>query len=183
MVLGKVPKSGVALSSGGQAIEMGAYEMGAEKSAEKRARELENEYMKWKNTNLAEKVGFFAVFNGFRDLLAKLSPGAVKLYIFLGLASHNWRGFSYYSISHTAKYLGVSTRTVQNWLKELEEKGLIERLQHTRSGIARTYLRPYTAKATRRSVTLPDEEFVVNHEKEDDADDTSGVDNFFEEGG
>ncbi len=105
---------------------------------------LKIEYELWKKNNLS-KQGYFIVFQDFkdRDLLKKISGSALKLYIFLGLHSGNFTGESWVSISTIANYFDKDPRTVSHWIKELEELGLIKRIQFSRTESAHTYLRPY----------------------------------------
>ncbi|MHB1043342.1 MAG: helix-turn-helix domain-containing protein [Eubacteriales bacterium] len=104
---------------------------------------LTNSYGEWKTKGL-EKGGYFVIFNGFKTpFLKKISGKALKLYIYFGIHSGNYTGESWHSIETIAGFFGVSIRTVQNWVKELEELGLIERLQKKPNSVAYTYLKTY----------------------------------------
>ncbi|MBF2710053.1 hypothetical protein IR213_15890, partial [Flavobacterium soyangense] len=77
-------------------------------------------YGNWKKDSLDSK-GFFVIFNGFleKDYLKKISGGALKLYIYLGINSDNSTGESFYKLKSIAEYFNVSERTISNWFKEL----------------------------------------------------------------
>src|SRR5699024_924430 len=108
-------------------------------------------YEHWKRESL-DNSGFFVIFNGFSDeisaidhktLLQKISGGALKLFIFIGLKSNNYTGESYYSIKSLFKYFNVSERTINNWFRELEKLNLIYRTQLEYGGVSHTYLQIY----------------------------------------
>lgn len=103
---------------------------------------LKKQYREWRLKKKADRATFFPVFSEFVDHLNDLSPGAVKMYVFIGLKSSNMEGESFYDIAKMAEFLGVSTRTVSSWIKELEEKNFIARYQLQTNGVARTFLRP-----------------------------------------
>lgn len=101
---------------------------------------MEN-WVKWKTFNQKANTIFFPIFKDFEDsALRDISGGACKLYIFLGLKARN-TGESWYSIQSMAEFLKVSTRTIDKWLQELEDRGLIARDRHSVSST--TYLLPY----------------------------------------
>lgn len=96
----------------------------------------------WKLFNRDAKAIFFPIFKEFGEThLKDISGGACKLYIFLGLKSRN-TGESWYSISTMADALGVKTRTIDKWLQELSDRGLIVRDRHSLTST--TYLYPYS---------------------------------------
>ena len=78
-----------------------------------------------------------------KNILNQISGNALKLYIFFGISSHNETGESWYSLEYIAKYFGKSTRTISNWILELEKVKLIKRIQLERDGVAHTFLKPY----------------------------------------
>ena len=110
-----------------------------------KAQSFEKQYSDWKSASL-NKGGYFPVFTAFKErfLLKELSGNAVKLYLYLGLYSGNDTGKTWISIESMAKYFGKSPRTVSNWLRELEEAKLIERMQMEKDGVSHTFLRPYS---------------------------------------
>ena len=69
----------------------------------------------------------------------------MKLYIFFGIHSNNSTGESYYSIKQISLYFGKSERTINNWIKELEDVNLIKRYQLSYNNVAHTFLQPYDA--------------------------------------
>lgn len=96
----------------------------------------------WKDLNHSASNIFFPVFKEFLDYHLKiLSTGAIRLYIFLGLKAKS-TGDSWYSVKSMAEYFEVRTRTIDNWLQELEDAGLIYRERTSTS--SRTYLLPYS---------------------------------------
>ncbi|MZP28410.1 HTH domain-containing protein [Heliobacterium undosum] len=113
-------------------------------SNQEKANRLCEEYKKWKTSSL-ELFGFFPIFVTFKEtfLLRNLSGNALKLYVYLGLMSKNLTGEAWVSVETIARYFERSTRTIDNWVKELEEIGLIERMQMKPNDVAHTYLRPY----------------------------------------
>lgn len=107
-------------------------------------------YHSWKKESL-ENSGFFVIFNGFADnkdenqqaILQKITGGALKLYIFLGIKSKNYTGESFYSIKSLAKYFGKSERTINNWFRELESLNLIYKIQLQFNEVSHTFLQIY----------------------------------------
>ncbi|MDH9922590.1 helix-turn-helix domain-containing protein [Staphylococcus hominis] len=108
-------------------------------------------YEMWKKDSLDTK-GFFVIFNGFLDnnYLKRISGGALKLYIFLGIKSKNDSGESFYNIDSIANYFEVSTRTISNWFLELEKLNLIERYQLEFNSVAHTFLNTYDSGLSRK---------------------------------
>lgn len=105
---------------------------------------LKKDYEKWKNKSLQEQ-GYFPVFSSIKEnfILREISGNALKLYIYLGLHVKNNTGECWISIDTMAKYFNKSPRTISTWIKELEDKELIERMQMQKNGVAYTFLRPY----------------------------------------
>lgn len=103
-----------------------------------------DKYKKWKKYSL-QNEGYFPVFSGFKEkyYLRNLSGGAVKLYIYLGLASKSWTGETWVSLTQMAAYFQCSKRTINNWLKELQELGLVKRMQLELDGPCYSFLQPY----------------------------------------
>ena len=103
---------------------------------------IKGQWRNWKTINNDMNSIFFPIFKEFAEWhLKHLSGGACKLYIFLGLKSRS-TGESWYSVKSMASELEVSTRTVDGWLQELDDRGLILR---ERSGKTSTsYLIPYS---------------------------------------
>lgn len=103
-------------------------------------------YNYWKSNSI-ENNGFFIIFNGFmeNDILKRITGNALKLYIFFGINSKNDTGESFYSIKQIAKYFDKSERTINNWIKELEDVNLIKRYQLSYNNVAHTFLQPYDA--------------------------------------
>lgn len=101
------------------------------------------EYLIWKQAQFSQKKGFFPVFSDFKPYMKKLSPGAISLYIYLGLHSNYETGESFHSIQKISIFFNKSPRTISNWIRELEDNGLIKREQKKLNGVSHTYLTPY----------------------------------------
>lgn len=110
-------------------------------------RDLTTNFQEWKTQRLKEP-GWFPVFAEFKELglLRGISGNALKLYIYLGIHSKNLTGESWHSLSSIAKYFDRSERTISNWLEELKNLQLIERIQPNRTSSAITFLKPYNSK-------------------------------------
>jgi len=105
---------------------------------------FKREFRVWKHNALSEST-YFPVFKEFKEshLLRNLSGGALKVYIYLGLHSKQWTGETWVTLEQMAAYFDVSKRTINNWLRELKRKRLIERMQMEINGVSFTFLRPY----------------------------------------
>lgn len=105
---------------------------------------LKDYYGSWRvfNQNISE--GYVALFNSFKNnLLKELDGGALRLYIYFSLHANNSEGHSWHSIDTIANYFDVQTRTVDNWISILTEKGLIYRAKKSNKSYT-TYLLPYS---------------------------------------
>jgi len=104
-------------------------------------------YARWKKSHFNSE-GFFPIFQSFKEsfLLRRLSGNAVKLYLYLGLMAGNETGETWVSISTMAKYFQRTERTINTWLKELEDAKLIKRMQMEPDGVAHTFLQGYSSK-------------------------------------
>lgn len=102
------------------------------------------DYGEWKEYSL-DHHGYFPIFQTFKEafLLRDLSGNALRLYLYLGLMSGNKTGETWVSIDTIAQYFDKSTRAISNWIKELEEAKLIERMQLENNGVSHTFLKPY----------------------------------------
>ncbi|MBC8581700.1 MAG: helix-turn-helix domain-containing protein [Clostridiales bacterium] len=109
------------------------------------AQKYRTNYSSWKQTKLLRQDGFFIIYNDIKTsgLLKHISGNALKCYVFLGIVSKNDTGESWYTVESIADYFQVSTRTVSNWLKELEQYNLIKKLQFEPNTPSHTFLRPY----------------------------------------
>lgn len=100
-------------------------------------------HKKWKEINFKKKENFFPVFKDFEYFLNELSPGATSLFLYFGLHANYQTGECFHSIDTIANYFNKSKRTISNWIKELENKQLILRLQKKFNGPSHTLLLPY----------------------------------------
>ncbi|CDO05231.1 hypothetical protein BN988_03821 [Oceanobacillus picturae] len=108
------------------------------------ATELRRNHSQWRDKNFFNKEGFFPVFEDFKYYLPKISGGAISLFIYIGLHSNNKTGECYHDIQRIADYFGKSPRTISSWFKELEDVGLIKRLQLKLNGVSHTFIQPYS---------------------------------------
>ena len=114
-------------------------------TAHDEAAQLRDQYRTWRRHLSLKRTGFFAVYSPFVDkFFTELSPGAVKLFVYLGRYAGNYTGEVFHPISRMAKDLGVTQRTVKTWADELETNGLIRRLRLKPGGVSHTFLLPYT---------------------------------------
>ena len=99
---------------------------------------LTRQYKHWINVHkpqigIEEKAEpIFHLQNSFIKHLCgkrKLSPGAVKLFIFCGLVMDKKKGYLYRNLITLSKDLEIKKRTVSCWIDELKDKKLIERHQ------------------------------------------------------
>lgn len=109
-----------------------------------KAEKIRQKYKEWKKASLSEG-GYFPIFNGFKDgfTLQKISGGALRCYMYLGLNSSNDYGESWHSIETIAKYFKKDVRTVGKWIRELRDLKLIDRFQLRINAEAHTFLLPY----------------------------------------
>jgi DNA-binding MarR family transcriptional regulator len=112
-------------------------------SNKRRSTVLKKEYSVWRENNFVSKEGFFPIFKELKEYLPYLSPGAITLYLYFGLHSNNQTGECFHSLETISNYFDKSIRTISNWIKELEDIGLIVRLQLEMNAISHTYLRPF----------------------------------------
>lgn len=105
---------------------------------------FKREHLEWRENNFRKKHGFFPVFKDFKFHMKNLSPGAISLFVYLGLHSNNLTGESSHGIEKMARFFNKSTRTISSWLKELEKEGLIERVQIKFNGPSHTFIKPYS---------------------------------------
>ena len=110
----------------------------------KKVSKLKRDHLEWRELNFKQKSGFFPVFKEFKSHMGNLSPGAISLFLYLGLHSNNLTGESSHGIERMAKFFNKSTRTISSWLKELEKEGLIERVQIKFNGPSHTFIKPYS---------------------------------------
>ncbi|PLR94835.1 helix-turn-helix domain-containing protein [Bacillus sp. T33-2] len=75
-------------------------------------------------------VGYLILFNGIEDILLDraINNACLRFYIFLLKNMDHEKGYLFHSNKKLAEMYGVSERQVKNYLKELSEHGLIERL-------------------------------------------------------
>ncbi len=121
------------------------------KVVNRRTPELEEEmknhrqnYAKWRADNKKHKIGFYPIYNTFRDsYLSEISGGALKAYIYFGIHSGNETGECWHSVETMSDFFVVDARTIKKWIAELEDRGLIIRIQKGFKRVANTFILPY----------------------------------------
>lgn len=114
---------------------------------EKEMEELRKDYSNWKDQRRESKAPFFIIYTDFKDThLKDISGGALKLYVYLGFQVNTFTGECWHSADSIAEYFGNDVRTVKKWFEELEDIGLIRRIQNGYKRIANTFLLPYEKK-------------------------------------
>lgn len=102
------------------------------------------QYSRWRNDLQEINKPFFMIPGDFKHIFLKdISGGALKLYLFLGFHSKYQTGESWYTVEQVAAFFDKDPRTVANWFKELEDRGLIFREQKGFMMKATTFLKPY----------------------------------------
>ncbi len=101
------------------------------------------QYKNWHANKKRDKDPFFLLYKDFDVHLKEISSGALRLFLFYGFHSKNKTGESWPSIDTISKYFNVSTRTVNSWNKELEDRGIISRAK-TKVKSKTTYLLPFS---------------------------------------
>lgn len=111
---------------------------------EKEMDKLRSNYGNWKRKRRESKTPFFSIYSDFKEpFLKELSGGALKLYLYLGFSVNTFTGECWHSTENIAYYFGCDQRTVKKWFKELEDKGLVRRIQTGFKRVANTFLLPY----------------------------------------
>lgn len=106
--------------------------------------DYKKDYSNWRDLSRKINKPFFMIHTDFEQLFLKeLSAGSLKLYLYLGFRSKYQTGESWESIDDMALFFKKDSRTISNWLRELEEHGLIERKQKGYKNVGTTFLRPY----------------------------------------
>lgn len=107
--------------------------------------QLRLDYGKWRKEKKDSKAGFFVVYNDLfiGGKLRDIKGNALKLFIYLGIHANNESGECWHSVEKISSYFGMDTRTVNRALKDLEDIGLIVRIQKGFKRVANTFLKPY----------------------------------------
>ena len=109
------------------------------------AEKYKSNYNNWRKRNFDYKLGYFILFQSFKDkdILKDISGGALKLYLFLGTFINNNTGECWVTINRASEYFENDPRTISKWLKELESLNLRSRIQFKPKEPAHTYFKPY----------------------------------------
>lgn len=125
--------------------------------SEERAEILKSNYSNWKNFNRSKNASFFVIYNSFRDEhLATLDAGPLRLYLYFTSYAKNDTGDSWHSIQRIAEFFNTQTRTIDNWIKVLVDRGLIYR-ERTDKMSNTTFILPYS---TSKMVLTPTKKHV-----------------------
>ncbi len=89
---------------------------------------MSDSYYSWLQSQMADHRPFFPVWIDLKSRLANISPGAFRLYIYLGLSIDRKTGQCFTGVERMARDLGCTTRTIGKHLHELQEKELITRI-------------------------------------------------------
>lgn len=106
-----------------------------------KTKHYENNYKYWREHRKSLKQPFFMVPSEILHYLSSINSKAVNLYLYYCYRAGNDTGKSWASVERSADDLGISTKSVNNWNKELEALGLILRLNEGKSSKT-TYLLP-----------------------------------------
>jgi len=88
---------------------------------------------------------YFILFKDFQENhLRDISSGSLKLLIYYGFQSKNETGESWHSISTIAQYFTATEKTINNWNRELEARGLISRVDNGKANSKYTWLLPFS---------------------------------------
>ena len=80
-----------------------------------------------------------------------ITPGALKLYLYYSFFANNDTGESWHSIDTIGHKLGVTEKSITNWNRELEDLGLIYRVNNGKKSKT-TFLMPLTSFAANVSL-------------------------------
>jgi len=109
---------------------------------------LKRYYHDWRTTKTNLNTPFVALYKDFKDKhLASLDGGPLRLYLYFSFNANNKFGHSWHSIETIADFFDTQTRTINNWIKTLIDKGLIYREKNGRISHT-TYLIPYSNSIT-----------------------------------
>ena len=104
-----------------------------------------------KGTGKSNKEFRFAkVDSRFVNFLPYLNDGTVKLYLYYAIAAKSDTGESWHSMDTISRNLDVTERSIGNWNRQLEDLGLIFRINNRRKSKA-TFVLPLTSFALKMS--------------------------------
>jgi hypothetical protein len=100
-------------------------------------------YSEWKTQLHQERTGFFPVFTQqFRPYLQKIQGAPIRLYLYLAMNCLN-DGEVRITQKQMENFFQCSSRSIINWLDELEKFGLIKRFQVRFKSEGQIFLQPY----------------------------------------
>jgi len=111
--------------------------------------EIRIEHKQWREKRRDQNSPFFMIYTDFKDIyLKEISGGALKLYLYLGFHVNTFTGECWHSVDSIAEFFRNDPRTVKKWFEELEERGMVKRIQSGYKRIANTFLLPYGGERT-----------------------------------
>lgn len=102
---------------------------------------LQNPYTQWRNYQKKTEQNYIMLPTELIKYLTEIKSKAVNLYLYYFFKSKNKTGDSWYAVNTLAKEFDVTSKTINNWNKELEQLGLIARVNENKSSTT-TYILP-----------------------------------------
>ncbi|MDK1727318.1 helix-turn-helix domain-containing protein, partial [Dellaglioa algida] len=101
----------------------------------------EDNYKFWREHRKNWNQTFFMVPSEILSYVSAIKSKAMSLYLYYSFRARNDTGKSWASVERAAEDLSISTKSVNNWNKELQMLGLIARVSENKSSKT-TYLLP-----------------------------------------
>lgn len=111
------------------------------KIPESTSERLGAEYKGWRDFRKESRDSFFIIPTELTKYLPVIDTRAINLYLYYCFRANNETGLSWPSVDRAAEDLKVSARSINNWNAELEQLGLILRINEKKSSKT-TYLLP-----------------------------------------
>lgn len=102
---------------------------------------LKNSFEQWRNYQKNTSQNYLLLPVEFKEYLPHIRSSAINLYLYYFYKAKNNTGESWPAVSTVAEYFGVTTKTINNWNKELVDLSLIARVDERRSSTS-TYILP-----------------------------------------
>ncbi len=94
---------------------------------------------------------FAKIDSNFANFLPYLNDGAIKLYFYYAAAARNDTGESWHGADRISQKLDVTARSIGNWNRQLEDLGLIFRINNGKKSKS-TFVLPLTGFAVKMSI-------------------------------
>lgn len=102
---------------------------------------LKKNYFSWRKFRKESNSNYYILPVEIKEYLPLIKSNALNLYLFYCLNANNENGTSWYSTDSLAKELDTTTRSINNWNKDLVQLGLILRVTDKNKS-ATTFLLP-----------------------------------------